>query len=90
MKILTTLTVVLLVTLGLVSFVMAIIGMSLTPLVLGGVLLGLGVLIFQQQRQNQTMKELAQAIRYNAYVQDGSKKTQQPKLDEPITTVSAP
>jgi hypothetical protein len=74
MKPLTNIVCIFLIMLGLVSVVMAVLGLSLTPLVLGGVLLGLGVLILNVQYLHHTMRELAGSIRYSAYVKDPSVK----------------
>jgi hypothetical protein len=53
----------LLMLLGLLSMGMALIGLSLTPLVLGGVLLGLGILIFQVQRLQNSLREFVSLLR---------------------------
>ncbi|MGL4611282.1 MAG: hypothetical protein ACRCYY_16675 [Trueperaceae bacterium] len=84
MKRLTTITCYVLMTLGSFSFVMAIIGLSLTPLVLGGLLFGLGVLIHTLRDVPQALRELAESNRYSAYVRE--KTSQHKTLDAPEST----
>lgn len=70
MKLLTTLTCYLLIALGLISFFMGMIGLNLTPFISGGVLLGLGVLIYSLRGLPQALREVAESVRYSAYVKD--------------------
>jgi hypothetical protein len=70
MKRLSTFICYLLLVLGFSSFVMGMIGLSLTPFISGGVLVGLGVLIYYIRDLPQALREVAESIRYNAYVND--------------------
>jgi hypothetical protein len=70
MYVLSTLICYLLIALGFISLLMGIVGLSLTPFISGGVLVGLGVLIYYIRTLPQALREVAESIRYHAYVKD--------------------